>query len=60
MNLVVEAYIHGLLAVHPKKRYSVGKDAYFLWVPLSYLPSCISDFLITAGVIKPTKEFYKK
>ena len=59
INLVVDAYVHALVAVHPKKRYSLGLDAYLLWIPLSYLPSFISDSLLNFMIMKPLKALYK-
>nr|XP_046260896.1 dehydrogenase/reductase SDR family member 9 [Scatophagus argus] len=45
---VVGCMEHAISAVHPRTRYSPGWDAKFLWLPLSYMPTCISDrFFIT-------------
>ncbi|XP_076603104.1 retinol dehydrogenase 7-like isoform X2 [Chaetodon auriga] len=44
---VVSCMEHAISAVHPRTRYSPGWDAKFFWLPLSYMPTCISDtFLI--------------
>ena len=43
LDQVVDAYIHGLLAVNPKKRYTCGWDAYLFMIPFSYMPSWIQD-----------------
>ena len=59
ISLVVDAYVHALVAVHPKKRYSLGLDACLLWIPLSYLPSFISDSLLSFMIMKPLKALYK-
>ena len=59
LSLVVDAYIHGLLAVHPKKRYTPGNDARYIWIPLSYLPSFISDFVMSYIMLKPISAMYK-
>ncbi|XP_072253187.1 dehydrogenase/reductase SDR family member 9 isoform X2 [Leuresthes tenuis] len=40
---VVSCMEHAVSAVHPRYRYSPGWDAKFLWLPLSYLPTFISD-----------------
>ncbi|XP_064167092.1 retinol dehydrogenase 1 isoform X1 [Anguilla rostrata] len=39
---------HALSARHPRTRYSPGWDAKLIWIPLSYLPSFLSDFAINA------------
>ncbi|XP_045910474.1 retinol dehydrogenase 1 [Micropterus dolomieu] len=38
---------HALTARFPRTRYSAGWDAKLFWIPLSYLPSFVSDFLMT-------------
>uniref|UniRef100_A0A3Q3KXQ3 Retinol dehydrogenase 1 n=1 Tax=Mastacembelus armatus TaxID=205130 RepID=A0A3Q3KXQ3_9TELE len=43
---------HALTARFPRTRYSAGWDAKLFWIPLSYLPSFVSDFVISIrGVI---------
>lgn len=42
---VVSCMEHAISAVHPRTRYSPGWDAKFLWLPLSYMPTCIVDTL---------------
>ncbi|XP_041806427.1 dehydrogenase/reductase SDR family member 9 [Chelmon rostratus] len=42
---VVSCMEHAISAVHPRTRYSPGWDAKFFWLPLSYMPTCISDRL---------------
>ncbi|XP_038608571.1 retinol dehydrogenase 7-like [Tachyglossus aculeatus] len=37
---------HALTAVHPRTRYAPGRDAQFIYLPLSYLPTSLSDFLL--------------
>ncbi|KAJ8255488.1 hypothetical protein COCON_G00193520 [Conger conger] len=39
---------HALTARHPRTRYSPGWDAKLLWIPLSYLPSFLADYAISA------------
>ncbi|KAJ8023134.1 Retinol dehydrogenase 7 [Holothuria leucospilota] len=46
LDPVVDAYIHALISRWPKKRYTIGWDAYLIWVPFSYLPSCVTDPVI--------------
>ncbi|XP_071966252.1 retinol dehydrogenase 16-like [Antedon mediterranea] len=42
---VVNSMEHALTAKYPKKRYSVGYDAKLYFIPLSYMPSVVTDFL---------------
>ncbi|XP_047456659.1 retinol dehydrogenase 1 [Mugil cephalus] len=37
---------HALTARFPRTRYGAGWDAKLLWIPLSYLPSFVSDFVM--------------
>lgn len=55
---VVHCMEHAIAAVRPRTRYSAGWDAKFFWLPLSYMPSCISDYILSREVIpiaKPLK-----
>lgn len=40
---VVGCMEHAVSAVHPRTRYSPGWDAKLFWLPLSYMPTCLSD-----------------
>lgn len=40
---VVHCMEHAIASVHPRYRYSPGWDAKFLWLPMSYMPTWISD-----------------
>ncbi|XP_033474273.1 retinol dehydrogenase 7-like [Epinephelus lanceolatus] len=42
---VVSCMEHAISAVHPRTRYLPGWDAKFFWLPLSYMPTCITDSL---------------
>ncbi|XP_029315238.1 LOW QUALITY PROTEIN: retinol dehydrogenase 1 [Cottoperca gobio] len=37
---------HALASLFPRTRYAAGWDAKLFWIPLSYLPSFVSDFVI--------------
>ncbi|XP_047456660.1 dehydrogenase/reductase SDR family member 9 [Mugil cephalus] len=52
---VVGCMEHAISAVHPRTRYSPGWDAKFFWLPMSYMPACITDafFLATGPRSKP-------
>lgn len=45
---------HALTARFPRTRYGAGWDAKLFWIPLSYLPSFVSDFLISVLLPFPT------
>lgn len=49
---VVSCMEHAITAVHPRTRYSVGWDAKLFWLPMSYMPSCISDRLFIQDGLK--------
>lgn len=52
---VVSCMEHAISAVHPRKRYSAGWDAKLFWLPLSYMPSMIADYLFLKEAIPPAK-----
>ncbi|KAG7259656.1 hypothetical protein CRUP_030857 [Coryphaenoides rupestris] len=52
---VVHCMEHAVAAVTPRKRYSAGWDAKLLWLPLSYMPSCVADCLLLAAAIRPAR-----
>ncbi|XP_034463503.1 dehydrogenase/reductase SDR family member 9 [Hippoglossus hippoglossus] len=41
---VVSCMEHAVSAVRPRTRYSPGWDAKLFWLPLSYMPSCFTDY----------------
>ncbi|XP_051939082.1 retinol dehydrogenase 7-like isoform X2 [Hippocampus zosterae] len=43
---VIYCMEHAVTAVHPRTRYSPGWDAKFIWLPLSYMPSFVTDSLV--------------
>ncbi|XP_059139615.1 17-beta-hydroxysteroid dehydrogenase type 6-like [Physella acuta] len=46
LDIVVDDYIHGLTSRYPRTRYSPGLDAKFIYIPLSYLPTRFTDWLL--------------
>ncbi|TDH06934.1 hypothetical protein EPR50_G00118400 [Perca flavescens] len=48
ISKVTRCMEHALTARFPRTRYGAGWDAKFFWIPLSYLPSFVSDFVINA------------
>ncbi|NWS24468.1 RDH16 dehydrogenase, partial [Polioptila caerulea] len=47
LSLVTNCMEHALTSLHPRTRYSAGWDAKLLYLPISYLPSALSDALFT-------------
>ncbi|XP_077694422.1 17-beta-hydroxysteroid dehydrogenase type 6 isoform X2 [Eretmochelys imbricata] len=47
LYLVTDCMEHALTARHPRTRYSGGWDAQFLYIPLSYLPTALADWVLT-------------
>ncbi|XP_068853657.1 retinol dehydrogenase 16-like [Aphelocoma coerulescens] len=47
LSLVTNCMEHALTSLHPRTRYSAGWDAKLLYIPLSYLPSALTDALFT-------------
>uniref|UniRef100_A0A8C6DYV9 Hydroxysteroid 17-beta dehydrogenase 6 n=1 Tax=Moschus moschiferus TaxID=68415 RepID=A0A8C6DYV9_MOSMO len=55
LNLVTDCMEHALTSVHPRTRYSAGWDAQFFFVPLSYLPTSLADYILTRSWPKPAQ-----
>ncbi|XP_068123633.1 retinol dehydrogenase 7-like [Hyperolius riggenbachi] len=53
ISTVTDCMEHALTACYPWTRYSAGWDAKLLYIPLSYLPTFISDFVAVLGAPKP-------
>ncbi|KFO10469.1 Retinol dehydrogenase 16, partial [Balearica regulorum gibbericeps] len=43
LTLVTDCMEHALTSCYPRTRYSAGWDAKLLYIPLSYLPSALTD-----------------
>ncbi|TRY92794.1 hypothetical protein DNTS_024865 [Danionella cerebrum] len=54
LSKVTSCMQHALSACHPRSRYATGWDAKFLWIPLSYLPTCVVDIL-TNSMLPPAR-----
>lgn len=48
---VVHCMEHAVAAVRPRTRYSPGWDAKLFWLPLSYMPTCVIDYILTKEAI---------
>ncbi|KAG5283530.1 hypothetical protein AALO_G00043070 [Alosa alosa] len=45
ISKVTSCMQHALMAKHPRTRYAAGWDAKLFWIPLSYLPAFVADFI---------------
>lgn len=50
---VTDCMEHALTAVYPKTRYSAGWDAKLFFIPLSYVPTVLADYLLTRTAPTP-------
>ncbi|MEE6471614.1 hypothetical protein FKM82_009311 [Ascaphus truei] len=55
LSLVTDCMEHALTAVYPWTRYSAGWNAKLLFLPLSYLPTALVDFLFGIDHPKPAQ-----
>ncbi|XP_003476010.1 17-beta-hydroxysteroid dehydrogenase type 6-like [Cavia porcellus] len=53
--LVTDCMEHALTSAHPRTRYSGGWDAKFFYIPLSYLPTSLADYILTRSWPKPVQ-----
>ncbi|NXH41628.1 RDH16 dehydrogenase, partial [Dicaeum eximium] len=56
LSLVTNCMEHALTSLHPRSRYSAGWDAKLLYLPISYLPSALTDALFTLFYPKPAEK----
>uniref|UniRef100_A0A8C5MF69 Uncharacterized protein n=1 Tax=Leptobrachium leishanense TaxID=445787 RepID=A0A8C5MF69_9ANUR len=53
LHRVTDAIEHALTAVYPWTRYSAGWDCKLFYLPVSYLPTVISDYVLLRSAPKP-------
>ncbi|XP_061470871.1 retinol dehydrogenase 7-like isoform X2 [Rhineura floridana] len=53
LHLVTDCIEHALTSCYPRTRYSSGWDAKLFYLPLSYLPTFIGDYVLTRSGAKP-------
>ncbi|XP_068266224.1 retinol dehydrogenase 16-like [Nyctibius grandis] len=56
LTLVTDCMEHALTSRFPRTRYSAGWDAKLLYLPLSYLPSALTDVVCTWSYPKPAQK----
>ncbi|XP_075447568.1 retinol dehydrogenase 7-like [Ascaphus truei] len=52
---VTDCMEHALIAVYPWTRYSAGWDCKLFYIPVSYLPTILSDYVICRSAPKPAQ-----
>ncbi|KAJ7317796.1 hypothetical protein JRQ81_003958 [Phrynocephalus forsythii] len=55
LSLVTDCMEHALTSRYPRSRYSAGWDAKLFFIPLSYMPAAVGDFVMTYRWPKPAK-----
>uniref|UniRef100_A0A3P8TRW9 Retinol dehydrogenase 1 n=1 Tax=Amphiprion percula TaxID=161767 RepID=A0A3P8TRW9_AMPPE len=53
ISKVTRCMEHALTAQFPRTRYAAGWDAKLFWIPLSYLPTFVSDFVVNVLLPSP-------
>ncbi|XP_063149809.1 retinol dehydrogenase 16-like isoform X1 [Candoia aspera] len=53
--LVTDCIEHALTSCYPRARYSGGWDAKFFYLPLSYLPTSVADYIVAYFWPKPAQ-----
>ncbi|XP_053313651.1 retinol dehydrogenase 7-like [Spea bombifrons] len=53
LNEVTDCMEHALTAIYPWTRYSAGWDCKLFYIPLSYLPTLLSDYVLWRSAPKP-------
>ncbi|NXL65520.1 RDH16 dehydrogenase, partial [Chordeiles acutipennis] len=56
LRLVTDCMEHALTSCFPRTRYSAGWDAKLLYIPLSYLPSALTDIIFSWSYPKPAQK----
>ncbi|XP_008941001.1 PREDICTED: retinol dehydrogenase 7-like, partial [Merops nubicus] len=56
LRLVTDRIEHALTSCSPRTRYAVGWDARLLFIPLSYLPSALTDILFSCLYPGPARK----
>ncbi|XP_055493678.1 retinol dehydrogenase 7-like [Leucoraja erinacea] len=60
LNKVTGCMQHALTAQYPRSRYSAGWDAKLFWIPFSYAPSFIADYLLYLLLPAPAASSMKR
>ncbi|XP_052609748.1 retinol dehydrogenase 7-like isoform X2 [Peromyscus californicus insignis] len=55
LTLVTDCMEHALTSCHPRTRYSAGWDAKLVYLPMSYLPTFLTDAIVYLSSVKPAQ-----
>uniref|UniRef100_A0A8C6XEM6 Uncharacterized protein n=1 Tax=Naja naja TaxID=35670 RepID=A0A8C6XEM6_NAJNA len=55
LYMVTDCMEHALISKYPHTRYSAGWDSRYIFIPLSYFPTSITDFVLTWSFPKPAQ-----
>ncbi|XP_042307417.1 retinol dehydrogenase 7-like [Sceloporus undulatus] len=55
LYLVTDCMEHALTSCYPRTRYSPGWDAKLFYIPLSYMPTLVADFVLARFAPKPAQ-----
>ncbi|XP_069508926.1 retinol dehydrogenase 16-like [Ambystoma mexicanum] len=55
LSPVADSIEHALTAQYPRTRYSAGWDAKFIFIPLSYMPTVLADYVMTRSMPIPAQ-----
>ncbi|XP_029141282.1 retinol dehydrogenase 7-like [Protobothrops mucrosquamatus] len=55
LHIVTDCMEHALISAYPHSRYAAGRDIKFFFIPLSYLPTLLTDYILTYGQPRPAK-----
>lgn len=58
LQIATDCMEHALISAHPHSRYAAGRDSKFFFIPLSYLPTLLTDYILTYGHPRPAKSLY--
>nr|XP_056710964.1 retinol dehydrogenase 16-like [Euleptes europaea] len=55
LYMVTDCIEHALLSCYPRTRYSVGWDTKLFYIPVSYLPTSVADYVLSSFIPKPAQ-----
>uniref|UniRef100_A0A8C6XDQ8 Retinol dehydrogenase 7-like n=1 Tax=Naja naja TaxID=35670 RepID=A0A8C6XDQ8_NAJNA len=58
LQIVTDCMEHALISAYPRSRYAAGRDIKFFFIPLSYFPTLLTDYILTYGHPRPAKSLY--
>ncbi|XP_003217009.1 retinol dehydrogenase 16 [Anolis carolinensis] len=55
LSLVTDSIEHALTSCYPRTRYAAGWDAKLFYIPLSYMPTSLTDYMLTCFMPEPAQ-----